>query len=159
MTRSEKARKVLKQDGKVFEVRDFNVKMKYRSRNYELFPREGVLNSTGRLDIFELRPKLGNLPTFSARWDGGSREEGKTERSDLDIDITGVSAKESKRFKSGVGGYSGHHTDKMPNEGHTYQVSLRTPNEKIFEGTVSFTLHRRLAFVGIGPSPAPALLV
>jgi hypothetical protein len=100
----------------------------------------------GLLKVFELTHS-GDGPSFIGRWDGGSRDPGKTERYDLDIDIYGVADEEKLRFKYGQGGYSGHHTKKVDsNKGHKYQVSLCTSDEKIFEGTVCFNLLRKIEF-------------
>jgi hypothetical protein len=141
-----------KQDGKVFEVRDVNIQERFRSQGYVLStPNTAVISSTGLLTIFELRPISGKGPSFVGRWDGGSRDEGKTQRDDLDIDIKGdgVNAEVTLRFKRGEDGYSGHWTKHVPSTfGHAYDVSIRIPGETIFDGTVCFSVHRKIEFAG-----------
>jgi hypothetical protein len=149
MNRAEKERKVQMQDGKVFEINNLTIVERYLNPNYSLLKQDSaVLGTTGRLDTFEVRPNSGGGPSFSGRWDGGSRDQGKKDRQDLDIDIEGVSWEEEGRFKNGENGYAGHHTKQVANTGaRVYEVSIQTPSDgKIFEGTVSFSVHRRMEF-------------
>jgi hypothetical protein len=134
-----------KQDGKAFESFNIEIDVTYLNPKYMLSKqRVNVMTANGRLDVFELSPSGGG-PSFIGRWDGGSRDPGKTERHDLDIDIYRVSHEQQRRFKKGERGYSGHHTTKVQSDrGRKYQVSLCTPDEKIFEGTVCFNLHRKI---------------
>ena len=147
MTRNEKEQRIQKQDGKVFENFKVEIHQTYRNPRYTLSEQTAnEISPTGLLKVFELYPSGGG-PSFTARWDGGSRDEGKKERYDLDIDIEGVSNEERSRFKNGQGGYSGHHTTEVPsNAGRAYHVSLCTPGEMIFEGTVCFNLLRKQGF-------------
>jgi len=86
MTKSEKQQRVLRQDGKVFEIKVL-VEETYLIPKYRLVKQEtSVLGSTGLLVVFELQPVSGEGPSFVARWDEGGREEGK-QRNDLDVDI------------------------------------------------------------------------
>jgi len=134
-----------KEDGKAFETFNIEIDVTYLNPRYALSKqRVNVMTANGRLDVFELNPSGGG-PSFIGRWDGGSRDPGKTERHDLDIDIYRVSRGQQRRFKKGERGYSGHHTTKVQsNRGRKYQVSLCTPDEKIFEGTVCFNLLRKV---------------
>jgi len=135
--------RVEKQDGKTFGTYNVEIHPTYRNPNYTLSYRAtNEISSHGRLNVFEINPS-GKGPSFAARWDGGSRDAGKPERNDLDIDIYGVSDEEKRRFKNGDG-YSGHRN--VASTGHTYHVDLRTPDERIFEGTVSFNLLRKQGF-------------
>jgi hypothetical protein len=136
-----------KQDGKAFETYNVEIRAIYLNPKYTLSKQTAnVMTGNGLLKVFELNPSRGG-PSFIGRWDGGSRDPGKTERYDLDIDIYRVSDEEKRRFKEGEGGYSGHHTIKMATDrGHKYQVSLCIPDEKIFEGSVCFNLLRKLGF-------------
>jgi hypothetical protein len=146
MTRKEKAKKVQEQDGKAFEAFKIEIDAGYHlNPKYRLLKQAATVRSDmGRLDIFEINP-LGVGPSFKARWDGGSRDRGKKERNDLDIDIYGVSDEEKYRFEHNQGGYLGHRT--APNDaGRVYQVFLRTPDGVIFEGTVRFNLLRKMEF-------------
>ena len=134
-----------KEDGKAFETFNIEIDVTYLNPRYALSKqRVNVMTANGRLDVFELNPSGGG-PSFIGRWDGGSRDPGKTERHDSDIDIYRVSRGQQRRFKKGERGYSGHHTTKVQsNRGRKYQVSLCTPDEKIFEGTVCFNLLRKV---------------
>ncbi len=146
MTRKEKAKKVQEQDGKAFEAFKIEIDAGYcLNPRYRLLKQAAtVRGDMGRLDVFEINP-LGDGPSFKARWDGGSRNPCKKERNDLDIDIYGISDEEKYRFERNEGGYFGHRT--APNgAGRVYQVSLRTPHEVIFEGTVRFNLLRKMEF-------------
>jgi hypothetical protein len=148
VNRAEKERKVQMQDGKVFEIKDLMVDVRNINPNYFLLKRDSaVLQGTGRLDLFELRPQSGGEPSFWGRWDGGSRDQGKTEREDLDIDIRGASKAEQRRFENGENGYAGHRARRKSSiPGRVYDVSIRTPTNMIFEGTVSFGVHRKVEF-------------
>jgi hypothetical protein len=145
VTREEKAKKVQEQDGKAFETFNIEIDVIYLNPKYTLSKQTAnVITGSGLLKVFELNPSEGG-PSFIGRWDGGSRDPGKKERYDLDIDIYRVSDEEKRRFKKGERGYSGHHTTKVESDrGRRYQVSLCTPDEKIFEGTVCFNLHRKI---------------
>jgi hypothetical protein len=108
MMRKEKEQRVQKQDGKAFETYNVEMRTTYLNLKYAFSKQTAnQITPTGRLDVFELNPS-GDGPSFTARWDGGSRDVGKEERYDLDIDIHGVSDEEKRRFKNGQGGYSGH---------------------------------------------------
>jgi hypothetical protein len=135
-----------KEDGRAFETHYIEIDVTYLNPKFTLSKQTAhAMTGNGLLKVFELNPSGGG-PSFIGRWDGGSRDPGKTERYDLDIDIYGVSPQEKRRFKKGERGYSGHHTTKVESDrGHKYQVSLCTPDGKIFEGTVCFNLHRKIA--------------
>jgi hypothetical protein len=147
MDRKEKETRVLKQDGKVFEIHDLRIDERYRSEEYSLSkPDVPAITPTGRLVIFELRPVGASGPSFVGRWDGGSRSAGKQERDDLDIDIEGVSRRVVRQFERGEAGYSGHHTTKVPTpKGKAYRVCICIPQKMIFDGTVSFSGLRKMA--------------
>jgi hypothetical protein len=149
MNRVEKERRVQMQDGKVFEINNLTIDVRCLNPNYSLLKQDSAaLGATGRLDLFELRPQSGGGPSFFGRWDGGSRDQGKVERDDLDIDISGVSRAEQHRFESGKNGYAGHHSSRIPSTtGRAYEVSIRTRTDNmIFDGTVSFGVHRKMEF-------------
>jgi hypothetical protein len=149
MTRKEKEQKVLKEDGKVFEISNLMIYEACRNPNYSLVKcATNAITPTGYLVVFELQPISGIGPSFVGRWDGGSRDEGKTERQDLDIDISGVPESERRRFENQQGGYSGHHSKRLRSAtGHVYEVYIRTPKEgTIFEATVTFGVLRKLGF-------------
>jgi hypothetical protein len=132
---------------KAFETCNVEIHTTYLSPKYTLSKQAASqITSTGQLNVFELNP-LREGPSFKARWDGGNRASGKPERNDLDIDIYGVSDEERCRFENGQGAYSGHRNKAAADKtGRVYHVFLRTPNEMIFEGTVSFNLLRKLGF-------------
>ena len=145
VTNKEKKERIQKEDGKAFETFNIERDVTYLNQKYTLSKQTAnVMTGNGLLKVFELNPSEGG-PSFIGRWDGGSRDPGKTERYDLDIDIYRVSREEKRRFNKGEPGYSGHHTTRVESErGYKYQVSLCTPDEKIFEGTVCFNLHRKI---------------
>ena len=90
-----------KEDGQAFETFNIEIDVTYLNPRYALSKqRVNVMTANGRLDVFELNPSGGG-PSFIGRWDGGSRDPGKTERHDLDIDIYRVSDEEKLRFKRG----------------------------------------------------------
>jgi hypothetical protein len=146
MTRDEKQRRVQRLDGKVFEIHNVRVDPTYLNPEYVLSAQpSNEISPTGWLKIFELSPTREGAPSFVARWDGGSRDNGT--KQDLDIDIYGVSEEDRSHFNNERGGYSGHRSINLPNtERHTYSVSIRLPSELIFEATVSFGLLRKLGF-------------
>ena len=106
------------------------------------------MTPTGYLVVFELQPISGIGSSFVGRWDGGCRDEGKTEREDLDIDIRGVPESERRRFENQQGVYSGHHSKRLQSAtGRVYEVHIRTPKEgMIFKATVTFGVLRKLGF-------------
>ena len=66
------------QDGKVFDIHDFAVDERYLSPDYKREDGECSLTPTGRLIVFRLIPNFDSrLPSFEARWDGGSRKQGR----------------------------------------------------------------------------------
>lgn len=147
MDRKEKETRVLKQDGKVFEIHDLRIDERYRSEEYSLSKVDlPAITPTGRLIIFELRLVGGSGPSFVGRWDGGSWSAGKQERDDLDIDIEGVSRSVVRQFERGKAGYSGHHSTRVPTvTTRAYQVCICIPEKMIFDGTVSFSVLRKMA--------------
>jgi len=149
MTRKEKEQRLRTEKGQVFEIRDIAITATYLSPNYALAATEAVaVTGTGLLKVFELVPSHDG-PSFIGRWDGGTRGVDKQERCDLDIDIYGVSSIDNDHFKKEEFGFSGHRTVKVStSRGRSYFVSIRTPDELIFEGRVSFTAHRRLLCEG-----------
>jgi hypothetical protein len=143
MERDEKIKHVQQKDGKVFDTKNINVQQRYLNTDYNLVEESGKLGLTGHLAVFRLEPKKPGLPSFAARWDGGNRSTGR-ERTDLDIDIYGVPDEEVKKFRAMKDGYSGHHTNSISNDSHTYDVSIKTPSVPVFDGTVSFRLLRKM---------------
>jgi hypothetical protein len=99
----------------------------------------------GRLDIAELRPKEGTLPSFLFRWDEKDNQ--------LDVDIQGVSSTVKKCFKNGIGGYKGHHPQQVQSEGkgRIFEVDIRIPEKRIFHGCMTFGInHMAKAAVSTG---------
>jgi len=116
MSRLEKEIKVMREDGKVFEVRDLEVKTRFLDSNYKIYRGSGELTPTGHLVVLKLTQKTGRPPSFVGRWDGGSRDAGTSERYDLDFDMIGMPLDQVMNFKGGRGGYSGHHSKNFPVE-------------------------------------------
>jgi hypothetical protein len=95
------------------------------------------------LKIFELAPKSKGMTSFAARWD--EKEDA------LDIDIQEVSSVDEFWFIHEKHGYVGHHSTRALNNTasiYTYNVLIRTPQERIFEAMVSFTAVRRVGISG-----------
>lgn len=137
---------LVKQDGRVFEI-DCEITEDYLNPEYKLSKEAAALSPTGWLKIFSLTPITGTGPSFVGRWDGGSRDVGKTERYDLDFDIQGVPVKDCDWFKNGKHGYSGHHACRVSSaEGWIYEVLITIPSGTIFKGFVQLRLHRRMEF-------------
>ena len=99
MTRDEKEQRIRRQDGKAFVSYNIEIHEIYRDPMYSVSKEtSNVISGTGLLKVFELKLSHGG-PSFVGRWDGGSRDAGKKERYDLDIDIEGVSDQEQRRFE------------------------------------------------------------
>ncbi|PWT79641.1 MAG: hypothetical protein C5B58_13110 [Acidobacteria bacterium] len=145
MTRDEKEQRIRRQDGKAFATYNIEIHEGYRDPLYTVSKEtSNVISGTGLLKVFELKPSHDG-PSFIGRWDGGSRDAGKEERYDLDIDIEGVSDQEQRRFEKEKGGYAGHHTTKVDSDrGWKYHVCIHTPAGIVFEGTGCFNLHRKI---------------
>jgi hypothetical protein len=136
----------IKEDGRVFEIAA-EIETRYLDAGYVLTEdTPATLSSTGWLRIFTVAPIAGAGPSFTARWDGGSREPGKAERYDLDVDISGVSPQEARFFKTGTHGHSGHHATRLSPNAWDYQVAVQIPIGVLFEAVVRLRLHRRLEF-------------
>lgn len=139
---------VQRQDGKVFDITNLVITEQHRSPDYCCETGPCTLAETGELVLFRILPISDEaLPSFRARWDGGSREPGKQERFELDIDIVGVSKAEKRKFEKGLDGYSGHHAKKIAADRHLYEARIATPRGRIFEATVSFSLARKMGFL------------
>jgi len=147
MNRKKKEERTLREDGKAFEASKIEIQTVYRNPKYTLVEHPAnTITSTGLLKVFDLQCSEAG-PSFSARWDGGSRSPGKKERHDLDIDIVGVSKAGQRRFKHSKGGYSGHHAvDVSSPKGREYHVCLGKADGLIFEGNVRFNLLRKMRF-------------
>lgn len=143
MTRQQKEIRVMAPDGKVFENLNILVDEIYLSQDYQCAnPVTNKITPTGLLRIFELRPGSSDLPSFAARWD----ENAQT----VDIDIDGVSENAKTLFKKGTNGYSGHWSQHVPDNlsTYTFRMCIQIPSQKVFEGTVSFTVVRRQSLTG-----------
>lgn len=136
----------IKEDGRVFEVAAA-IETGYLDAGYVLSQdTPATLSSTGWLRIFTVAPIAGAGPSFTARWDGGSREPGKAERYDLDVDISGVSPQQARFFKTSTHGYSGHHATRLSRNAWEYQIVIQIPTGVLFEAVVRLRLHRKLEF-------------
>ena len=85
MTNKEKKERIQKEDAKAFETFNIERDITYLNPKYTLSKQTAnVMTGNGLLKVFELNSSQGG-PSFTGRWDGGSRDPGKTERYDLDI--------------------------------------------------------------------------
>jgi hypothetical protein len=108
--------------------------------DYKIEQHNPIRGGTGHLPVFSLVPNEAKNPTFTARIDDGVR--GRRRMPDLDIDIEGVNAKIERDFKANRNGYSGHHSDRSPNQTERmFEVEIVTPSGTIFRGEVSFKAH------------------
>jgi hypothetical protein len=113
-----------------------HVDWKHVHPEYRYEPCDGVIAENGRLDVLKLVLVDGGCPSFSARWDQRPDE--------LDIDIHHPSDAVVDDFKGGKSGYGGHHTKQSDDvNSRTFEITIKTPEGLIFDGTASFTLHRR----------------
>jgi hypothetical protein len=133
-------------DGRVFAIHNIKLEERYRHPDYDYTLGDGALSETGRIDLFELKSKKPNDPSFIARWDGGNRVFPHKIQYAVDIDIQGVSKAEQRRFRKGKGGYSGHHTTRASPDENRYEVLITTPSGVVFDATVSFNRHHGIAF-------------
>lgn len=133
-----KPEEVAIKDGKAFKTTEVKVIENWRHPKYEMIKyRENRITDTGLLLVAELRPMEENLPRFLFRWDEKAES--------LDVDITDVSEEIKRKFKRGREGYEGHHPKRVPDEKEIiFEVCIRTPQGKVFEGKISFGLHREL---------------
>lgn len=130
--------KVTSRDGMAFKTNEVKVKQDYIDARYELFhyPRNEI-TPTGLLTVGELKPKDNTLPEFLFRWDEKAES--------LDVDINNISEEIKRKFKAGKEGYEGHHTKRVPDEkNRIFEVSIKIPGITVFEGEISFGLHREL---------------
>jgi hypothetical protein len=125
-------------DGRVFVIHNINATTRYIHPNYDYVVGDGILSETGRVVIFELRPKQPDDPGFVARWDGGNRAIPDKIQYAVDIDIVGPSNAEQRRFRNDQNGYSGHHAHQPSDEQNTYEVYIKTPAGLVFDATISF---------------------
>ena len=143
-----KEEEIQKEDGKASKASNITINATYLDPKYAIPPPQTIIEirPRGPLVLFEINPSREG-PSFIARFDGGSRDEGKEEQCFLDIDIKGVSDEEELRFKKGEDGYSGHQTKGVQSDTEwKFPVFLCTPDRVIFEGTVCFNLHRKMGF-------------
>jgi hypothetical protein len=115
------------------------------TQNTNTSPGDGKLPDANddRVIVFELRSKKPDLPSFSARWDGGNRSVPSSIQYDLDIDLIGA-PREAKRFKRGEVGYARHHAIRVGTE-NKYNVCLKIPViGLIFDATITFSRHHAL---------------
>lgn len=133
-----KPEEVAIKDGKAFKTTEVKVIEKWIHPKYEMIKyRENRITDTGLLLVAELRPMEENLPRFLFRWDEKAES--------LDVDITDVSEEIKRKFKRGREGYEGHHPKRVPDEKEIiFEVCIRTPQGKVFEGKISFGLFREL---------------
>jgi hypothetical protein len=119
--------------GIVSEASNVQYNLTCRDPEYKIEICDGKLDmENGFLPIAKIVPISGSGPSFVARWDQRAEE--------LDIDMQGSPEDEIGMFKRSEGGYSGHHTRRIPGENkHVFQVNVSIPNRTIFEGSISFS--------------------
>ena len=148
-------------DGRVFDIRDIDADTRNLHPDYEYVVGDGSLADNDRLLVFELRPKILDLPSFVGRWDGGNRAVPNKVRHDLDIDIRDVSDEQMRQFKGCKDGYGGHHTVQVGSE-NKYIVHLTTPAGLVFDATISFSKHHAILLTAATHSsvaPPPFIVI
>src|ERR1700692_2783857 len=111
-------------DGRVFAISNLQLEERYRHPDYAFTEGNGQLSETGRIVLFELKSRKPGDPAFVARWDGGNRKFLHKIQYAVDIDILGVSGADQKQFRKGVGGYSGHHANRLSDTENRYNVLI-----------------------------------
>ena len=105
------------------------------SNNYEIIVRsETRITATGLLVVAELRPKQATLglPSFLFRWDEQANH--------LNVDPTGVSEDQVRKFISGKMGYGGHLPIRSTLESRTFHTTISWDNTTIYEGDIVIPL-------------------
>ena len=81
-----KEEQIQREDGKASKASNIKMSVIYLDPKYTISaPTVMEIRPRGPLVLFEINPS-GEGPSFKARWDGGSRDEGKEEKCELDID-------------------------------------------------------------------------
>jgi hypothetical protein len=134
-------------DGHVFAVRDIILDERHLDPDYERITGDGLLSPTGRVILFRLQPKIVEMPSFVARWDGGARTFLHKIRYDVDIDMENASKLARWRFRKGMGAYCGHHSVKLSPDENKYRVFIKGPKGVLYDADISFSRHH-----GVVPS-------
>jgi hypothetical protein len=133
MDRQRKIEQTKNRNGRVSEVSDLRLATAQIDSDHQLEHCDGVIGETGYLQVLKVVRRDGANPHFVARWD--QKDEA------IDIDIVGASNSASKRFKAGTGGYAGHHSSRSSDPSkRIFDITIRTPNGVIFDGTASFSV-------------------
>jgi hypothetical protein len=131
MNRQQKIDQIAKESG-VSAVGNLDVSVREIALDYEWKHCDGVRGATGALQIFKVIRKSGTGPYFIGRWDQ------KAEK--LDIDMSGASHEEVRKFTGSKGGYSGHHTNRTKDpDRRVFDVRITIRGRVIFDGAVSFS--------------------
>ena len=110
------------------------LEIKYKNPNYEvkLLPNTPA-TETGLVEVMELVPKVSNLPKFVARWDENKHT--------LDVDLyEGEKINKNPSWKSEENGHKGHHPIRRTGAPRIFDIDVRIPNAKIFEGSLNVSL-------------------
>ena len=131
MDRKQKIQKLSNQD-KVSKISDLHLEIKYIDPRYKLEPCDGIIGETGKLEVLKLVADLIKEPYFVARWDQRAEH--------LDIDMKNATKVAVRKFKNGIDGYAGHHTDRTINpKRRVFEINIGIPERAIFHGEVSFS--------------------
>ncbi len=126
-------------DGQASRLSNLKITTKHIDPDYDIEEHDLTRTDTGHLKVFSFTPKTAGKPSFQLRVDDGSA--GKRRDPELDIDIEGVSATVKRQFKSGKGGYAGHHTMRSPiPNARIFEVKIKLPSTMVFDGEVFFNV-------------------
>lgn len=114
----------------------FNLKIKtdYIDPSYNLtFTDINHISDTGLVELFKITPKELSLPFFKGRWDEKDNQ--------VDIDINNVSKSIYNSFKTGRGGYAGHHSTRLSESPRKFLAEINIPGKLIFRGEITFNIN------------------
>lgn len=131
-------RKDVKQDGRVWGLKEVIIKVDFINPDYKIIPHShSKITKTGLLTIAKLSPLNHSFPEFIFRLDenkvGGSYGE-------LDVDIYIKGKRNNTLWEKG---YKGHHTERIASvDGRVFKVEINSPSVKIFTGFIKFSVIR-----------------
>ena len=127
--------RVKKADGSAIEARVSTIDSRHLDHEYRLERADGIRAETGLLEVLRLVRKDDERQFFRARWD--------QRKDELDIDLIHADGTISQEFKSGRGGWSGHHTTEVSGDFRIFKIEIKSPGGLVFDGMASVMLTRQ----------------